>query len=52
VFALVTMSSLLLRRENRRRDRIYGKGTGVDAFDERVDAGALGDDAPTFRYVC
>ena len=52
VFVLAMTLSLLLRRENRRRDRVYGKGTGVDAFDERVDAGALGDGAPTFRYVC
>jgi MFS family permease len=43
--------SYLLWRENQRRDRVYGKGTGVTAFDENVDAGALGDDAPTFRYV-
>jgi hypothetical protein len=52
VFALSMTLSLLLRRENKRRDRVYGKGSGVDAFDERVDAGELGDDAPTFRYVC
>jgi MFS family permease len=52
VFVLATTLSLLLRRENRRRDRIYGKGSGVDAFDEGVDAGTLGDDSPTFRYVC
>jgi hypothetical protein len=52
VFGLATTLSLLLKRENNRRDKVYGKGTGVDAFDERVDAGALGDDAPTFRYVC
>jgi predicted MFS family arabinose efflux permease len=52
VFGLATTLSLLLRRENKRRDSVYGKGTGVDAFDESVDAGALGDDAPTFRYVC
>ncbi len=51
VCALVTGLSLLLRRENKRRDKVYGKGTGVDAFDERVDAGTLGDNAPTFRYV-
>jgi hypothetical protein len=52
VFALGTMLSLLLRMENKRRDRVYGKGTGYDAFDESVDAGSLGDDSPTFRYVC
>lgn len=52
VFALATTLSLLLKRENHRRDRIYGKGSGVDAFDEHVDAGSLGDDAPNFRYVC
>lgn len=52
VFGLAATLSLLLRRENKRRDRVYGKGTGVDAFDETVDAGEFGDDAPTFRYVC
>jgi len=52
VFVLATTLSLLLRRENKRRDTVYGKGTGVDAFDETVDAGTLGDNAPTFRYVC
>ena len=52
VCAMATSLSLLLRRENRRRDAVYGKGTGVDAFDESVDAGKLGDNAPTFRYVC
>jgi MFS family permease len=52
VFVLAMMLSLLLRRENRRRDALYGKGTGVDAFDENVDAGSLGDSAPAFRYVC
>lgn len=31
VFALAMSSSLLLRRENKRRDRFYGKGSGVDA---------------------
>lgn len=51
VFVLATSLSLALRRENRRRDRVHGKGTGFDAFDERVDAGSLGDAAPTFRYV-
>ena len=51
VCALAMGLSLLLRMENKRRDRVYGKGTGVDAFDERVDAGTLGDNAPTFRYV-
>jgi hypothetical protein len=52
VFALATTLSFLLRMENRRRDKVYGKGTGVDAFDENVDAGSLGDEAPNFRYVC
>jgi peptidoglycan/LPS O-acetylase OafA/YrhL len=52
VFVLATSLSLLLRRENKRRDALFGKGTGVDAFDENLDAGALGDNTPTFRYVC
>jgi MFS family permease len=52
VFVLATTLSVLLRRENHRRDKLYGKGSGVDAFDENVDAGSLGDDAPNFRYVC
>jgi MFS family permease len=52
VFVLASLLSLLLRMENKRRDGIYGKGTGFDAFDENVDAGSSGDDSPTFRYVC
>lgn len=52
VFILSMTLSLLLRRENKRRDQVYGEDSGVDAFDEYVDAGELGDDAPTFRYVC
>jgi predicted MFS family arabinose efflux permease len=47
-----TILSLCLRYENKKRDRLYGKGTGSDAFDEHIDAGELGSDAPRFRYVC
>jgi MFS family permease len=48
---LALMLSYLLWRENKKRDQLYGEGSGVDAFDERVDAGSLGDKAAAFRYV-
>jgi len=31
---------------------MYGKVTGVDVFDQGVDASELGDNARTFRYMC
>jgi MFS family permease len=51
VAALGAALSFLLWRENKRRDRVYGKGTGVSAFDENVDAEADGNRSPAFRYV-
>ena len=31
--------SFLLKRENRRQDAMRGKGTGLDAFDEKCGCG-------------
>ena len=52
VVGLASTLSFLLFRENQRRDRVYGKGTGVNAFDETADACSLGESSPAFRYVC
>jgi len=52
VVGLASRLSLFLFRENRRRDRVYGKGTGVNAFNETVDGCSLGESSPVFHYVC
>ena len=51
VVVLSSTLSFLLWRENRKRDELHGRGSGVNAFDESVDAGSLGEKAPNFRYV-